>query len=212
MNGASMTFPTRTIQELHAVCHFLNDFPPRWWLGGGWAIDAWLGRQTREHEDIEICVFRSDQRAIYAYCPDWQYFTPQENNWSPIPVGTRLNPPQFMLQLQQTPATGITIPNMPPTFEFLLNDRQDDAWIQHDELEVRLPIGQVSGMTPLGIPAAVPELVLLHKAWTVERAKDDHDFQQIRDQLPADQRAWLSRHIARTRPDHRWLPALRADE
>src|SRR5215813_4573091 len=82
MNGTPMTFPTRTIQELFAVCHFLNDFSPRWWLGGGWAIDAWLGRQTREQEDIEICLLRPDQSAIYAYCPDWQYFTPFDNDWA----------------------------------------------------------------------------------------------------------------------------------
>lgn len=206
-----MAFPTRTIQELRAVCQFLNDFPRRWWLGGGWAIDAWLAHQTREHEDIEICVFRPDQRAIYAYCPDWQYYTPQNNDWSPIPVGTLLESPQSLLQLQRTAETHVTIPNMPPTFEFLLNDSHDDEWIQPDEPEVRLPIAHLYGMTPLGIPAAVPELVLLHKAWTVERAKDDHDFGQIRDQLRADQRAWLVAHITRTRPEHRWLPMLRAD-
>ena len=97
---------------------------------------------------------------------------------------------------------------MPPTFEFLLNDSQDGEWVQHDELEVRLPLHQVYGVTPLGIPAASPEVVLLHKAWTVVRAKDDHDFQQILSQLGDDQRAWLIEHMRRTRPEHRWLAFL----
>src|SRR6266508_340243 len=212
MNGGPMTFPTRTLQELLAVCHFLSDFPGRWWLGGGWAIDAWLGRQTREHEDIEICVVRADQPAIYACCHDWQYFTPVDNEWAPIPTGTLLVAPQSMLQLQRTPATTITIPDLPPTFEFLLNDTTNGEWIQHDEPEVRLPLNSIYGDTPLGIPAAISELVLLHKAWTVERAKDDHDFQQIHKQLRAGQRAWLTNHIVRTRPQHRWLPILEAEQ
>ena len=203
-----MTFPTRTLEELQAVCRFMTDFPGRWWVGGGWFIDLWLGRQTREHEDIELCVLRTDQAAIYIYCPDWQYFTPINNDWAPIAVGTRLEPPQLMLQLQRTPQTHITTPDMPPTFEFLLNDSLAGEWIQDDEREVRLPLDQVYGTTTFGIPAAVPELVLLHKAWTVPRAKDDHDFEQIREQLRDDQRIWLTKHVRRTRPEHRWLPFL----
>jgi hypothetical protein len=189
----------------------MADFPGQWWVGGGWAIDLWLGRQTRDHEDIEICIYRHDQAAIAAACSDWQLLTPIDDAWAPIAHGTQLDPPQFMLQLQQTPTTVTTVPNMPPTFEFLLNDRDGDVWFQPDEPEVRLPAGQVYGVTPLGVPAAVPELVLLHKAWTVERAKDDHDFHRLRGQLRDDQRAWLARHITRTRPDHRWLPLLTAE-
>ena len=203
-------FPTRSIQELFAVCSFLKDLPGAWWIGGGWAIDCWLGKQTREHEDIEICIWRTDLPIVYSYCPDWQYFTPIDNDWSLIPSGTLLDETQFMLQLLQTSATIVNVPNMPPTFEFLLNDRVDDAWLVKDEPQVRMPLHLVYGLTPLGVPAVMPELVLLHKAWTVERAKDDHDFNQICDQLQKEQRAWLTAHIVRTRPEHRWLPRLTA--
>ncbi len=67
-----------------------------------------------------------------------------------------------------------------------------------------------SGLAALVLAPGVP---LTHPKphWTVERAKDDHDFQQIRGQLRAEQRAWLAGHIERTRPGHRWLPALQAD-
>jgi len=34
------------------------------WLESGWAIDARLGRITREHEDIDI-AFAADQEAVY---------------------------------------------------------------------------------------------------------------------------------------------------
>jgi hypothetical protein len=37
-----------------------------WWLAGGWAIDAFLGRVTRVHEDTDVLVLRRDQAAFRA--------------------------------------------------------------------------------------------------------------------------------------------------
>jgi hypothetical protein len=49
------------------VLRELDGLPRPWFGWGGWAIDLWLGRQTREHEDVEIGIFRSDQAAVQAY-------------------------------------------------------------------------------------------------------------------------------------------------
>ena len=35
-----------------------------WCVVGGWAIDLWLGRETRPHEDLEIAILRDDFAAI----------------------------------------------------------------------------------------------------------------------------------------------------
>jgi hypothetical protein len=35
------------------------------WLNGGWGVDALLGHQTREHEDLDITI-SSAQRAAYS--------------------------------------------------------------------------------------------------------------------------------------------------
>jgi Aminoglycoside-2''-adenylyltransferase len=122
----AVDIPSRSLDELFAVCRFLADFPCRWWLGGGWAIDAWFGTQSREHEDIEICVARQDQDTIFAYCAAWQFFTPVNNQWASLPSGERLAAPRFMLQLQRTRHTIDLVEGMPPTFEFLLNEVADD--------------------------------------------------------------------------------------
>ena len=42
-----------------------------WFLCGGWASDAWLGRQTREHGDVDIAVLHHDQRAIFEHLAGW---------------------------------------------------------------------------------------------------------------------------------------------
>src|SRR5262249_46130893 len=32
-----------------------------WWIAGGWAIDLFLGRTTRDHADMDIAIARSCQ-------------------------------------------------------------------------------------------------------------------------------------------------------
>jgi predicted glycosyl hydrolase (DUF1957 family) len=63
-----MDIPSRTLDEVFAVCRFMADFLGAWWVGGGWAIDLWLGDQSRDHEDIEVCILRRDQHLVRSYC------------------------------------------------------------------------------------------------------------------------------------------------
>ena len=44
-------------------------------VAGGWAIDLWLGEQTRDHHDIEVVVRRCDQHRLHAaLSADWELF------------------------------------------------------------------------------------------------------------------------------------------
>jgi Aminoglycoside-2''-adenylyltransferase len=171
--------PTRTLEEVFAVCRFMSNFPGRWWLGGGWAIDAWFGIQSREHEDIEICVARQDQANIYAYCAGWQFFTPVNNDWAPLPGGEFLAAPRFMLQLQRPPDLIDPVEGMPPTFEFLLNEVDGDRWMLMRDPSIHLPLERVYWRSSWGMLVVMPEILLLHKAVYRPRPKDEHDFQRM---------------------------------
>ena len=54
------------------------------WLNGGWGVDALLGHQTREHEDLDITISAAD-RAAYAAAMDEAgfrtYRVDNEFNW-----------------------------------------------------------------------------------------------------------------------------------
>lgn len=63
--GAFVPRPVAYVRDL------LLGFAPSWLLCGGWAADAWLGRQTRDHFDVDIAVFHHDQSAIFQHFPDW---------------------------------------------------------------------------------------------------------------------------------------------
>ncbi|MDR1619616.1 MAG: aminoglycoside nucleotidyltransferase [Clostridiales bacterium] len=44
------------LNSVVAILRWLNDNDISFWLDGGWGVDALLGRQTREHGDIDILI------------------------------------------------------------------------------------------------------------------------------------------------------------
>lgn len=203
----SQCWPVHTLEELKAVCRFMVEFGHPWWVAGGWAADAWIGRPSREHEDIEIGILRADQDAAFIWLSDWQFFTPVNDQWAPLPDGERLEFPRAMLQMRRTPATRVTIDGMPAEFEFLLNDVAEGEWIFRHAPGIRVPMEQAVVLSPLGLPVVRPEILLLHKAGS-HRPKDQHDFGLLRDRLGPKSRRWLRTTLARWRPDDPWLGEL----
>src|SRR5690348_7257001 len=68
-----MTAERTTFDELMAVTALMGGYPHVWFVSGGWAIDLFLGRVTREHEDIEVGILRSQQKdARWLLEPDWK--------------------------------------------------------------------------------------------------------------------------------------------
>ena len=35
------------------------------WFFGGWAVDLWVGRLTRPHDDIDVLVWREDEARVH---------------------------------------------------------------------------------------------------------------------------------------------------
>lgn len=50
------------VKEFQKIAHGYRGF---WCVAGGWAIDLFLERKSRDHEDLEIVVLREDSNAIY---------------------------------------------------------------------------------------------------------------------------------------------------
>ncbi|MDP6778940.1 MAG: hypothetical protein QGI83_19460, partial [Candidatus Latescibacteria bacterium] len=49
------------------VADLMSDIDLPWWIAGGWAIDLFLERQTRDHGDTDILIRREDQLDVQAY-------------------------------------------------------------------------------------------------------------------------------------------------
>lgn len=62
----------------------LDEAQVAWWLLGGWGVDALVGRQTREHRDLDLAVDRSDWDAALRAGAGLGYAV--ETDWWPVRV------------------------------------------------------------------------------------------------------------------------------
>ena len=171
-----------------------------WWaVAGGWAIDLWLGEQTRDHHDVEVVVRRCDQPVVHAALAghfQLACLDPPGGGWRPW-AGVAIEQPAFQLQARS------------PALEFdIFTETVDDAtWCFRRDVRIGRPTSEVTALTASGVPVVRPEIQLLYMATSTD-AKNQHDFDVARPTLDRGARAWLGVALATTLPDHPWLRHL----
>lgn len=171
-----------------------------WWIAGGWAIDLFLGRETRPHEDLDVAILRRDQRAFRAALPGWDLHVGAGGGalagaWR---AGEDVPPERPAVWCRPSPEA-------PWAFELLLGEADGDAWRYRKDARVTRPIAQLGMRDAEGIPYLAPEIVLLHKAGRRE-PRDERDFEAALPALDASRRAWLAAAIPD--PAHPWRARL----
>lgn len=170
-----------------------------WCVAAGWALDLFLGRQTREHGDIEIAIPAA-------------YF-PQVRDCFPRYVFDAVGDGEiYENAAQETLAeTWQTWLRDRPTGNYLLDVFREahdaDTWICRRDPTIRLPYRDIIHHTEDGIPYLAPELVLLFKAKN-RRPKDQADFDAALPHLSTAQRGTLAELLAQVHPAHPWLTSL----
>lgn len=187
------------------VIRLLAHFPKRWCVCGGWSIDFFLGYESRDHEDVEILVYRADQLELQAHLKDWPLHKVvshgdgtadvvlwQEGEWLALPIH----------QIRSFASEHI------PQFDFMLNECRGEAWAYRRNPAVTRLFTQAERRTASGVPFLSPELALLYKAHHC-REKDQHDFDLVHARLGPEARSWLITALETCYPGHRWLDVLR---
>jgi len=70
--------------EVHAVLNTLREAGCRAWVGGGWGVDALVGRQTRPHRDLDLAIDAAGESAALAALGQLGYAV--ETDWRPVRV------------------------------------------------------------------------------------------------------------------------------
>jgi hypothetical protein len=183
----------------------LSEGPFLWWIAGGWALDLFMGEQTRPHFDTDVAIARKDQGAAQKHLSKWDFQyavrTGDKIELRPWKQGQMLGREIHGVWARQTT-------DSPWRFEFWLTEIEEEVWTFRYCGAVQHPVGRIGENTPEGIGYLKPEIALLYKAARM-REMDVQDFQRVLPHLGREQRLHLTADILRCWPEHPWLGLLK---
>jgi hypothetical protein len=181
-----------------------GDFARTWWVAGGWAIDLHLGRQTRDHHDLDVGLFARDQVAAHEYLSrcGWElHCADPPGRLRPWPPGEELPPEVHDIWCRRSR-------DGPWELQLMLNPGHDGHWISRRDRALRCDCSEALLRSPDGIAYLAPHLQLHFKAKGL-RPRDEADLRAVLPQLHPSRRAWLRDAIARTYgAGHPWLATV----
>lgn len=187
-----------SVIELREV---LAGFPRPWWIGGGWAIEAFTGVR-RQHDDVDVVMFARDVAELRAFLGAAWHVWNADSGWL-RPLGEDYPEPRH-------PESQLWFRHdwsSPWRFEALLTLDRDGRWVNKRDHDHVAPIDDVTWVAPDGIRYERPEISLLFKA-KHRRSKDEADAAAALPLLEAERRAWLRDALARTYPGHPWIATI----
>jgi hypothetical protein len=193
---------TRAISydDVLAVTRLFDDFPAAWIVSGGWALDLFIGRETREHGDLDLAIDSGAQGLLHEQLAGWRLDAPGRHGrmrWSP---GMRLEWPQYEI-------TARLRGHKPYRFHVILNELHGNTWRLpfYAGLERSAPHWYLRSDD--GIPYVAPEIALLHKNRR-HLQKDEADLRAVLPLMGPSRRAWLRKALERYAPGDSWIGLL----
>ncbi len=184
------------------VAEVLSGFDRPWWIAGGWAIDAHVGHQTREHGDIDVLVLREDQLALQGRLGGWDLQAADPPGalrpWRP---GEVLPEAVHDIWCRRTPTS-------PWCLQIMVDDAENGLWRYRRDARIRRPVVALDGpASGDGQRVLAPEVQLLHKSRN-PRPKDEADLLAVRPSLSPTRKRWLKEALSLVAPGHPWLGCL----
>lgn len=184
------------------VYEALRDLHVPWWIAGGWAIDAFVGRETREHGDIDVGVLRRDQVVVQGALDGWDLQAADPpgklRRWQPretLPMSVH----DIWCRPDSEAAWGL---------QLMLEESDGSKWFYRRNQGIVLPVASIAWRDDDGVPYLVPEVQLLYKAARQSPANES-DFEACLPLLDEEQRTWLGIALVIAHPGHPWIERLR---
>lgn len=195
---------------LHSVNALLRDSGVRWALCGGFALDLFLGYETRVHGDLDIAVPEADRGKIERFMRErgWRVYEFRgQGRLRPLDGHTPSEPGRNLMCLRE----GCELVSFWPCDEpgLVLHEWHSEGIRTLNYMEFLFPAQPAHfGRDPdravirvEGIPCLAPEVVLRYKADQPERETNRRDFEAAFPRLTGEQRAWLMDALP---PEHPW--------
>ena len=189
-----------------ALC-LLEGYPGRWWVAGGWAIEAFTG-MGREHSDLDLEIPRRELPLLRRHLAGrLDLWTATSGSLKPLlPDDSNRASHEDVLprgcgQVWLRPSG-----QEPWEYDVLLTGGPRDLWEFKRDRRVRLPLTEIVWSND-GVSYLRPEVQLLLKARGL-RPKDQRDFDATLPLLDARSASWLRESLHLAHPGHPWLAAL----
>ncbi len=170
-----------------------------WCVVGGWAIDLWLGRETRAHEDLEVAILRDDFPAIRAHLSAFDLHSVGDGEVRRLAPHDAPPPDKHQNWVLDTAANAWRM-------DIMMEAGDAQTWVFRRDPSIRASRSRMIGMRA-GVRFLKPEGVLLYKAKAL-RPKDEADFAACLPNLDDAAREWLADALMHAHPDHAWIAAL----
>jgi len=173
-----------------------------WYVAAGWSIDLFLGKERRDHEDLEIAAPATRFSEIAAALCELEFFAIVDGL-------ARLleHEPEALTADDSHQTWGLDRPAGVWRVDVFREPSEGETWICRRDHSIRLTDGDQIEWTPDGIPYERPELTLLFKAKHA-RPKDDDDLAAVLAVLDPMRRRYLADLLATVHPGHRWLDRI----
>lgn len=179
-------------------------FPGPWWIAGGWAIDLFVGKQTREHADIDVLILRDDQRHLFDTLSDWEIHAAVMHKVLRLwPAGRPFPPEVHDIWCRPDAESAWAL-------QAMLMDCADDRWVFRRDARISGAIADL-GLKHDGIPYLTPEVQLLYKSKN-RLPKDEADLATALPAMTPRQIAWLLDALRLHDPDNPWIEPLLSSE
>lgn len=188
--------------ELQRAVQIMMDFPHPWCVCGGWAIDLFINRISRQHKDVDFAIRRRDQLALRAYLTARGWTLEKAINGQRLPwtEGEFIELPVHTIHCRN--------PNAQPDFiEILFNETNDNHFLFRRNQSIKRLLAVAIVQLESGIRILAPEIVLLYKAKNFSD-KERSDFEIALPFLDFERRAWLREALLTIHPGHEWLSQL----
>ncbi len=159
----------------------LRELDASWWIAGGWALDLFLGFESRPHKDLDVAVLRRDAARVRDALPGWEVCVAHDGALEPWD-GAPLPDARNTLWARPRGAERWHL-------ELVLETADGETWRYRRDPRVTLPLaafGPAGGALP-------PEVVLLFKS---RDSGHEHDWNAVAPRLDAGARAWLANAVA----------------
>ncbi|MFC5700383.1 nucleotidyltransferase domain-containing protein [Cohnella faecalis] len=180
----------------------MKTFTRPWFIAGGWSIDLAVGEKTRNHKDMDICIFREDVEYALEHFQGWDVHVavPGEHRLERVNELGDLNPPRYCLHLFKGDEF----------LEILLTERRKEEVIFRKNREINMHISDfIRGHLPRLY--VNPAWQLLFKSLST-REEDEHDFRVYRGRVKdTKSKKWLLDSMIKVKGNAEWIEKLRND-